>query len=404
MTDRNPRDLSPTMTTSSSKNSSEPGCWKRRKNKKQSFEPTETLSNPVPKPFDHGISAIPSQDSLDRWWLNTYGRKFMEYRCYEVDGRTLTIHDAVNILRNDPVKPGLLALYCQHEKPDVDQEEEEVVRDSSDEENVTLDQSLVLVRADGLTCKIRSKADALATPVQDLLADKSVTCVIFDVNRLKNRFSSTVGQMLDIDAKNYHDIYPIINAIRNLRSTFFGTTVLQRDIDWLVKLLRERGTGHHQFSALKPEERAIFCFDVHEIFEARWDWVRSLVYAYNARYFEDTCLWVRMNDRRAAEAKMRCRGKSMPKKGLLGDRPAESKIRSHPSTSVDGASTSNPFYSFGSMPTRRCVVNPLPNNMPWYTGNYGHMQTGPRVILSTWACEEPVALRDWPEFSRRDGR
>lgn len=381
------------MMTSSSSNSSVHAYWKRRPVSKPCHHSVQNSA--CQESFDEDISAIPPIIDLHRQWVNTYGRKFFEVRCYDVDEIILTAHDAVQILCKDFNKPRRLSIHCQRDKVvnDISYSDELSGDDqsSNDDTGDIEPHTVVLMRSDGFACRFHLHPGKLPPdPLCKLLADPAVVIIGFDLLRLHYHYAGTVGLFFTEKQNNRHDLSPIVEAIRSTNSAFFGTVLLQKEIDWIGKMILERAGFQRKFSPYTDDKRAALTFDLHELFEKRWSWVQKVLQVYNDRYHNTFTGWnvqsstvQPVTDNTDVECPNEVARKGdgshrMKKKvGLLGDH--------------QGTSRQANFQPFVLMPRRR---HPLLPNPPGYLHDWSnstgchHMQVGPRPSMVPWSTVE----------------
>jgi len=284
-----------TSTDPDSSSSSEPAYWKRRKPKKKFIQQS----------FDHDISAIANLTSINRQWMSKFSRFFAEeHRIYWVDGSILDVQDMVQCLRRRASTTQLLSIVCQREMADQPQSDNCSSDNNchdSDLDDPTAYHLLVIMGSDGVGGKFRLSPGDMPDPLAELLSDNQFTFVCCDSRRLKYHFATTIGAYLAGNRPNIHDICPILEAIMEIRSSFFGTHLLRCDPDSVWKLISERSGQPHVFGPLPIEKRAAICMDLYFLFESKREWIQSILEAHNTVYRQNIVLWSPFTHQREEE-------------------------------------------------------------------------------------------------------
>jgi len=207
------------------------------------------------KQFDHALSAIPNFSSLNRQWMIAYNRVFGEHRVYIVNGMLFDEQYMVATLRKGLSSYPLLAIWCQKE-PRVITTSDDTTDSDNNQPDGTDDPNarhvIVLLRGDGIGGKFSIQPGNMPGPLAELLSDTSVTFVCYDAHQIKVDFSATVGTYFTNKYHNHHDIKPLLEAVMECGSNFFGTNLVRSDVDSIWKLIVERYCSFFNFRKMIP--------------------------------------------------------------------------------------------------------------------------------------------------------
>lgn len=297
--------------SSSSDESGDERHWKRQ------VPSVCSINEESPDPPGETTGVVPSNSDLQHWWLNVYTRKFTEYRCYDVDGKVLSTRNAVDLLKQSPIKPRVISIGCTREQHE-DSSDNESFENSNDGRGSSVEEFspaeyhiIMMMRADGFATKFKIRNGEVPLPIQEMLMDHTVTIIGFNFEKITQFYKSTIGAFIKPGDPQFHDLAPILKVISSTRSKIFGSVMLRRDIDAVGKAILEQAGNSHLFRPFTMEERTAICFDLHEMLENKWAWVQKLVNLYNGWHIGEVHIWKPETERI----------KRKKRSGLLGERP-----------------------------------------------------------------------------------